>query len=942
MRRQLIISSTPAVAAFYTMVFAAIFTGAVGLGLYIFRPVEQPLLEVLSATAALVSIATGFAMFGAIRGYHIMRVAFATAIVVASLYSLARGAFFPTSATLPLELFSASIKWPITIFFMLIGAALLFNMSARYRQIIWRYLGALSTIAGLVFLGLCWQEDNFTYFGSHPIVVTISALYLAMFGVALFIGSYLENVAKLRPSRKALIVGGFSIVTVCGFWFMLTTSEVQRTAQQAQTYLAQTVALRELVVAQNVQLMQRLVRRWQTVNEAELPLLMEVDVLSYLNDVDHLSGILFLDTEGEFSWEELKPEQQSFAPLLATADVRAWLASTERQPSFHSPVASYNTDYQPVILVKLPIFRRPANGDDVGNHRVALFGYVVAVFDFSRLVNPTGVSATSALFTYVRMNEHYLLRSLGTSTEILDTREQYPQALYTVARNMRMPFGLQLQLEGYLVDLDQLKNLANLYVLVLMGGLLLAVFLVVSSETGQILRLQRRKLKVQATHDSLTGLVNRVVIEDTLEAWCRQLVDPERQRTAATYKTNFPSQQHVAVLFIDLDGFKPVNDSLGLAVGDKLLQETAGRIERAVGEDCVVGRFGSDEFLVLVPKLSKEVTLTDMVGEILSAVAQPYHIDQYRLYLTASIGVTSTLQSPADAKQLIQHADMAMYQAKRQGRNHFHFYSADISDRFHESVTLRNQLQHVLEQGALTLYYQPIVRAHDHAVVGVEALLRWQREDGSFVPPSEFIPIAEDTGQIIPISSWVLHQACVDGIKLQKFGELSVAVNLSARQFSRANFIDSLSHTLNLTGFSSRLLHIELTESVLMEDTNRAFQQLQKLRDRHFVISLDDFGTGFSSLGYLKTLPVDILKIDRGFIQDVTENDDDAAITRSIITLAKQLNLKVIAEGVETPEQAKFVEDAGVHYIQGYYFARPMPLEQLLDFLAENKVSGSH
>ncbi|MCH8501680.1 MAG: EAL domain-containing protein [Aliidiomarina sp.] len=918
MRRPLIHSSTPAVAAFYTIVFAAIVTGALGLTYYTFFPVTQPLLEVISTTAAVVSLAVGFAMLGAIRDMHLVRVVFSALVTLSSTYSVIKGVYFPDSALIPFSLVSASVYWPISSLFIVMGVCLLFGISPNKRRVLWRTCGVLCTLAGLVYLGMCWFGDNYQLFGKHPIVVTISALYLSMFGVALFIGSYLRDVSSLKPSVRAIWVGALSVITVCSFWFALTVSEVQRTAQQADRYLVQTVALRELVTHQNVQLMQRLARRWQNIGLDELPLLMEVDVLSYLNDVPHLSSILFLDADGQLDWEERKPEQIAFAPLLDTPDVQRWLVTSARQPSFHAPIQSYQAPYSTVIMVKLPVFRPEHN--DEGARRTQLFGTVIAVFDFAKLVNPTGSNAVTLLHTHVRVNDYYLLRSTGETTEVIDTRERTPQALYAVARNMRMPFGINMPLEGYLIDLQPLVNLANLYVLVLMGGLLLAVFLVISSETGQILRAQRRRLKIQATHDSLTGLVNRTVIEDQLQHWCQ---------------ASEQSGETIGVLFIDLDGFKPVNDSMGLAIGDRLLQETATRIQRAVNQHCVVGRFGGDEFIVLVPKLSVETPLTDVVAELLSTIAQPYHIEQYRLYITASIGVTTSIQSPLDAKQMIQHADMAMYQAKRLGRNHYHMYSSEISQHFYESVTLRNQLQHVLEKGALKLYYQPIIRSQDAKVVGVEALLRWQRDDGSFVPPSAFIPLAEDTGQIIPISSWVLHQACVDGLKMQEFGDIEMAINLSARQFSRSNFIESLTHTLNLTGFSARLLHLELTESVLMDDTRRAIEQLSKLRARHFRVSLDDFGTGFSSLAYLKTLPVDCLKIDRSFIKDVTEDENDAAITRSIIDMAKQLKLSIIAEGVETKAQAQFIREAGVEFMQGFYLARPMPLDQLLNFLAE-------
>ena len=301
----------------------------------------------------------------------------------------------------------------------------------------------------------------------------------------------------------------------------------------------------------------------------------------------------------------------------------------------------------------------------------------------------------------------------------------------------------------------------------------------------------------------------------------------------------------------------------------------------------------------------------------------------HKIYLTASIGVAYQTEDQFAPLELIQRADMAMHQAKRQGHNHVQIYQDSMSTLFKSSAAMRSSLQEAIERNDLTLHYQPVVRASDGATVAYEALLRWEREPGRFIPPSEFIPLAEMTGQIIPLSEWVFRRACEAAVKLQEQAPCKVAINLSTLHFNRTEFTPFLEQTLIDTGCRPEWLELELTESILMEDTDYAIAVLRKLREKNITISLDDFGTGFSSLSYLKRLPVDKVKIDRSFVAGIRQHRSDRVLIGSVIKIAQSLNFEVVAEGVETPQQAEFVTELGCDYMQGFYFGRPVPLEEL-------------
>ncbi|MDI5922794.1 EAL domain-containing protein [Halomonas sp. LR5S13] len=430
------------------------------------------------------------------------------------------------------------------------------------------------------------------------------------------------------------------------------------------------------------------------------------------------------------------------------------------------------------------------------------------------------------------------------------------------------------------------------------------------------------QLAYNASHDALTGLPNRTLLEDRLAQGCQ---------IASRY------QRYLAVLFLDLDGFKPINDTLGHETGDRILTEVANRLEQQLRPGDTVARFGGDEFVVVLPDLAHEDDVMPVVDRLLARVSAPYRIDSNELRITASIGITLCDGEMERPMQLIQRADLAMYKAKRQGRNTSQWYTWDLNQKVSERVSLRNALQSAIEEQQFELYYQPQIHGPSGRVTGVEALVRWHHPERGFVSPADFIGLAEDTGQIIPISDWVLTTACHDAQRLNEMGlgQLTMAVNISPMQFQRPGFVDGVLQTLKSSRLPACRLELELTEGVLMDNADRCIETLHALRRQGVHVAIDDFGTGFSSLSYLKYLPISKIKVDRSFVREVLNDHRDAAIIQGMVYIAGKLELEVVIEGVETGAQFNYLREQHCETFQGYYFARPMPLEDLIHFLKE-------
>ena len=424
-------------------------------------------------------------------------------------------------------------------------------------------------------------------------------------------------------------------------------------------------------------------------------------------------------------------------------------------------------------------------------------------------------------------------------------------------------------------------------------------------------RLYQTRIEHQANYDTLTGLANRSLLQDRLE---------QALLTATSFGTR------IAVAFVDLDRFKFINDSLGHHVGDELLKEVAARLQSCVRECDTVARLGGDEFVLLIHGHSGSESVRQIMECMLAAVAQPWTIAQGEFNVSCSIGVALHPEDGEEARTLLKHADSAMYRAKDSGRNNFQFFTRELNTLMTERLEMESHLRRALDRQQFVLCYQPRVELDGGRIVAAEALLRWRIPHRGTITPQRFIALAEETGLIVPIGKWVLRTACAQNKAWQDEGlpPIVVSVNVSARQFRQENIVATVAEVLRDTGLEARYLELELTESMVMHDAPQLVAMLDELKQLGVQIAVDDFGTGYSSLSYLKRFPVDRLKIDRSFVEHIASDPDDATIVRTIIALGHNLGLKVVAEGVESDEQLRFLRSNRCDEAQGFLISRPV------------------
>ncbi|MCU7905858.1 MAG: EAL domain-containing protein [Candidatus Thiodiazotropha sp. (ex Epidulcina cf. delphinae)] len=440
------------------------------------------------------------------------------------------------------------------------------------------------------------------------------------------------------------------------------------------------------------------------------------------------------------------------------------------------------------------------------------------------------------------------------------------------------------------------------------------------------LRDKEIKLHHLAHHDPLTNLPNRLLFIDRLNQSIR------KAKRAGT---------KLALLFIDLDRFKQINDSLGHPVGDGLLKAVASRLVKMIRENDTVSRLGGDEFTIILDAIRNSADAGLVAQNLIQAFETPVVVDGHQLYITVSVGISLCPQDSMIAEALIQNADTAMYRAKDEGRNTFQFYSEYMTLQAYDRVFLESDLRRSVKEGAFEIYFQPQFDLQDETLVGIEALLRWHRPEHGMVSPDTFIPVAEDTGLIIPIGDWVLRNACLQMKTWQDAGlvpeTVKISVNLSVKQLQQPDLPERIFQVLTDAGLAPDTLDLEITESVIMQHPEKFAAIFQQLRSHGIELSIDDFGTGYSSLGYLKQLPINKLKIDRSFVCDIPDDANDEAIAKAIIALSKSMQLKVVAEGVETEVQADFLRSEGCQIGQGYLYSRPLPSKELEVYLQHSK-----
>lgn len=448
------------------------------------------------------------------------------------------------------------------------------------------------------------------------------------------------------------------------------------------------------------------------------------------------------------------------------------------------------------------------------------------------------------------------------------------------------------------------------------------------------------KIQFLAYYDGLTNLPNRLLFKEHLN---QALAYSERH------------ERLMAVMFVDVDRFKQINDTFGHSLGDLLLKGIAERLTYCLRRsDCVsrlqlreteasIGRFGGDEFTILIPDIPNERAVAKIAKRLLETVSEQFVLDKQEIIVTSSIGISIYPHDGTNAESLLKHADVAMYAAKEKGRGGYNFFNESMNKRSFDKLTLENHLRKAINRNEFTIYYQPKVEIETRKLIGAEALLRWNHPTKGLIAPAQFIPVAEETGLIKPMGLWGFHAVCKQSMEWQKIGlpPVPIAVNLSAVQFQQSDLTDKIIQILMDTGMNPKLIEVEITESTIMQNEEDAGKVLMRLKELGISISIDDFGTGYSSLCYLKRFTLDSLKIDRSFIKHLNTDPEDRAITTAIISLARHLGMKVIAEGVEEQEHLKFLTELGCDQAQGYFFSPPLPADEFLEYLSKNHEHSS-
>lgn len=867
------------------MALACLIFGAIGI-IDLAVSNNAAIMPALTPVLSIATILTGLAILSYHASWWILTRLLGAVIIASAIYSL----FF---ADARMSIFLPPVAGLVGSVFLLSSDK---RLSLRWSKCAGFLLAALSIA---LFISLWWRGYT-TQLASNPIAVSAAMVIITLVALAFLL---LPNAKRQRslPHPTGLFLASTISVATVAIWALLSNQHINNIEHRGELNLQKSSqVISERLILQNEALM-RLVKRWETITEADFKTLMRVDTQTYLSDFELIEAIAIFEQDNLMlpastgSTDELE--------IFAIDSIQQWRLDNFSQRSAVVVEQRLHSS-QPRFIMVYPI-----KTQDNRNKQLAV------VFNLTKLLDVQKIPYLDYFDSYLKLTDEHYLPIASHDFKTLSRTDI--ENLHFFQLSTALPvFGEQpMMFHAVLNSPHVFWQNAAFNQLILIVGLLLAILFLATFDVNRRLNRERNKLFNLANFDTVTGLIRRDVLEYRMEEYLQTDI-------------HNPS----CVLFIDLDGFKAINDNLGINIGNQLLRAVASRLQEQQTNEIEIARFSSDEFIVFLRNSSIEQSKL-VAEQILRRIRAKFAFNDIELYLTASIGISQPLAEKSTAEMLIQNADVAMSKAKERGGNTYQIFTESMGMKYEQALHLRNKVQTAIESDAFEVYFQPYVAANSNQIIGAEALARWPQADGSFISPAEFIPIAEQTGQIVPLSKLIMRKAFAYLAELQHTADFVLSVNLSVKQFQRENITRLVTDLANTYNVSLKQLQFELTESVMMDDAQKVFGELAELRTVGCQIAIDDFGTGFSSLAYLSKLPVDVIKIDREFTNSIYTDPASQTICQSIVSMAHGLNKHIIVEGIETTEQSQFFKRLGCMGLQGFLFYKPMPFESLNELL---------
>lgn len=703
------------------------------------------------------------------------------------------------------------------------------------------------------------------------------------------------------PDRSSVLLTVFGTLFSVGGAYWLIEHESRATEQEVRVRAFDAAHTLQDSLARSSSGFARMAQRWSSIDRPPSIGLIDMEFSSYLRDMPEAVRIVALDDRLRVihSKEGFSAGPGDLEHLLSQASVVELMHEVRETLVVDLLAPAFSPD--PMRVAFLAAGWR--SSDESG-------GVVLTAIDIRRLVKQAFSLSQPPCCMEVQVDGVPLYRSADLSSQ---------RGLHHSIAPFEHIDGDRFEVHYWLDASDPLASLDRFAILFMLLGLAFTFFVNNSQRLAHIANARAAEIQHRSLHDSVTELPNRQMLEQYLPTHWQRLR---------------PDDQRVSMLLVAVDGLRLINDSIGHHVGDALLYKIGQRLRSSVPEHCLVAHVDGGEFAVGVVGLDDE-QLVALARELTGVVCNPVKVEPHLLRVSSVIGIASSLTDEVDASRLLREADLAMLQARRTGQNTWFRFTQQLGERITQDMSLQTDLQDAVSSGQLSLHYQPFVDARTGAILGFEALMRWHHPEFGYVSPARFIPMAEESGQIVALTNWALNEAARDVLRMNADAAhpVSVAVNISPVFFQRVDFVHCIRRVLSDNGLASSLLEVEITESLLLDDQMAAVSKLEELSELGVSVSLDDFGTGYSSLNYLKRLPIRKVKLDRSFVSDVVADAADAAIARAVVALASLLNLKVVVEGVETPTQFAFLKRIQCDQFQGYLFARPMIVQAALDLL---------